>query len=152
MKLRPLLLVAVLAVCGGAARLQAQQFKVNKAADLTFGNVFPNVPLTIRPTDAHSGRYVITGPKNKTVKLVFTLPSVMSGGVTMPISFGPLSGGYSQSSSGSNMQFFDPRTPATITLSNSGSIYIFIGGTTQPGGGQRAGPYTATILLNVSAP
>ncbi len=150
--MRPLLLVAALAVCSGAARLQAQQFKVTKAADLTFGNLFSNVPLTIRPTDGNSGRYVITGPKNKAVKLVFTLPSVMSSGVTMPISFGPLSGGYSQSSSGSNMQFFDPRTPPTITLPDAGAVYIFIGGTVQPGSGQRAGPYTATILLDVSAP
>jgi hypothetical protein len=146
------LLVAVLCLCSGAAGLSAQQFKVSQAADLTFGGVLPNVPLTIQPSDAGSGRYIITGPKNKTVRLVFTLPSSMAGTSSMPISFGPLSAGYSQSSSGTNMQLFDPRRPPTVTLNDSGTGYVFIGGTVQPASGQSPGPYTAAILLVVSAP
>jgi hypothetical protein len=150
-KTRSLLLAVVLSVCG-AVGLHAQQFKVNKESDLAFGNLIQGVPLTVQPSDPGSGRFIITGPKNKVVKLSFTLPSTMAGGTAMPIAFDPLSAGYSQSSSGTSMQRFDPRTPPTITLNDVGTGYVFIGGTVRPASGQPAGSYTAPVLLVVSAP
>ena len=45
---------------------------------------------------------------------------------------------------------FDPKQPFTATLPNNGRASVFVGGTANPTTNQRAGAYTATLILTVT--
>jgi len=45
---------------------------------------------------------------------------------------------------------FDPKQPTTVTFPNNGSASVFVGATANPAANQRAGAYTATIILTVT--
>jgi hypothetical protein len=45
---------------------------------------------------------------------------------------------------------FDPKQPFTATLSNNGRGSVFVGATANAATNQRAGAYTATLILNVT--
>ncbi len=132
---------------------QGKPLTVTGARGVTFGAVFPGVPLVITRTDpANSGQFDIKGPKSRQVQLTFALPSVMNGpaGAQLPIAFGSSDAGYSQSQAIGSQIGFDPKQSFTGTLSANGRGSVFIGATANPAANQRAGAYTATITLTVT--
>ncbi len=137
-----------------AVPLHAQRpLTVTGVRGLTFGAVLPGVPRIILRTDpANSGEFDIRGPNNSQMLLSFVLPVAMTGpsGALMPLSFGAGDAGYSQSQSIGSQVGFDPKQPFTATLSNNGRGAVFVGGTANPTTNQRAGAYTATLILNVT--
>lgn len=121
---------------------------------LVFGTVLPGVPAVVSRTNAASaGQFDLTGPHDSQATLSFTLPLVMTGpaAATIPLLFGGSDAGYSQSQSIGSQIGFDPRQPFVITFSQQGRGSVFLGGTAQPGPGQRAGSYTGTITLTMVA-
>lgn len=133
---------------------QGKPLTVTGVRGLTFGAVFPGVPLAISRTDpASSGQLDIKGANRGQVLLTFVLPLAMTGpaGAQMPLAFGSSDAGYSQSQVIGSQIGFDPKQPFTATLSNNGRGSVFIGGTANSAANQRAGAYTATITLTVTA-
>jgi hypothetical protein len=132
---------------------QGKPVTVTGVRGVTFGAVFPGVPLVISRTDpANSGQFDIKGPNRSNVLLTFVLPLTMTGpaGAQLPLSFGASDAGYSQSQAIGSQVGFDPKQPFTATLSNNGRGSVFVGGTANPTANQRAGAYTATITLTVT--
>jgi hypothetical protein len=147
-----LLSAAVLAAPIGVGA-QGRPLTVSGTRPLTFGTVLPGVPRTVLRTDpANSGEFELRGEKLSQVQLTFVLPGVMVGpaGATMPVSFGGGDGGYSLSQAIGSQVGFDPTQPFLAVLSNTGKGSVFLGATANPGVGQRAGPYAATVTLSVA--
>jgi len=121
---------------------------------LTFATLLPGMPSVVSRTDAvKSGRFDLGGPHDAQGEVTFTLPSVLTGpaGATLPLSFGGSDAGYSQSQNIGSQVGFDPNQPFLITFSGQGRGSIFLGGTARPAPIQRAGSYTGTITLNLTA-
>jgi hypothetical protein len=137
-----------------AAPLRAQVTPVTVVAmrGVTFGAVLPGIPETVSPVDpANSAQFDITGP-NGQVLLSFVLPLSMTGpgGAVMSMTFGPGDGGYSPTQTIVSQVGFDPTQSLTVSLPSGGRASIFVGATVFPSINQRAGPYTATVTLNVT--
>jgi len=135
-------------------QLQAQQpITTVGTQDLTFGSVLPGLPTVVDRLDAaNSGQYEIRGEGRTEVRVDLTLPATLDspGGATMPLQFAAGDGGYSVRPSIRSSQAFDPRAPLVVTLSASGRLYIWLGGTVLPAPTQEQGSYSATIVLTVS--
>jgi len=132
---------------------QGKPLTVTGVRGVTFGAVFPGVPLVMSRTDpANSGQFDIKGPNRTDVLLTFVLPLTMTGpaGAQMPLAFGSSDAGYSQSQAIGSQVGFDPKQPFTATLPNNGRASVFLGGTANPTANQRAGAYTATITMTVT--
>jgi hypothetical protein len=155
MKLLPSLVIGAALLGAGAPPLGAQgkPLTVTGVRGLTFGAVFPGVPLAVTRTDpANSGQLDIKGSNRSQVLLSFVLPLAMTGpaGAQLPLVFGSSDAGYSQSQSIGSQVGFDPKQPFTATLSNNGRGSVFVGGTANPAANQRAGGYTAVLTLTVT--
>jgi len=138
---------------GGALPLRGQILIASGQRDLTFGTIFPGVPEVVRRTDATSGRFNLRGQRRLEVRIVLTLPVVMTrttGGNTMPIAFGAADGGFNRQNNVGTSQVFDPRAPLVTRLGNNGRLFIWLGGTAMPSSTQRSGIYQATITLTAA--
>jgi hypothetical protein len=132
---------------------QGKPLNISGVHNLTFGAVFPGVPRVISRTDAaNAGQFDIGYAKFSPIQLTFTLPSAMVGpaGATMPLVFGASDAGYSSPETITSQVGFDPRVPFATALDKNGRAAVFIGGRAQPFPSQRAGAYTATIILTVT--
>jgi hypothetical protein len=132
---------------------QGRPLTITGARNLAFGAVLPGVPRVVARTDpASSGQFDIRGANRGQVLLSFVLPLSMTGpaGALMPLTFGSGDAGYSQSQAIGSQIGFDPKQPFTATLSNNGRGSVFMGATANPPTNQRAGAYTATIVLTVT--
>jgi len=121
---------------------------------LTFGTLIPGIPTAVSRTDAgKSGRFDVGGPHDAQGQVTFTLPSVLTGpaGATLPLLFSGSDAGYSQSQNIGSQIGFDPKQPFLVTFSGQGRGSVFLGGTAQPAPTQRAGSYSGTITLNLTA-
>ena len=133
-------------------RAQGKPLTVTGIRGVTFGAVLPGVPRVVLRTDpANSGQIDIRGPKGL-VLLTFVLPVAMTGpgGALMPISFGAGDAGFSATQTIGSQVGFDPKQPFTGTLPNNGRASVFVGATANPTTNQRAGAYTATLILTVT--
>ncbi len=132
------------------ATAQVQQpINVVGAVNLSFGNVFPGVNKAVLLTDAGAGRFDITGQASTPVNLAFTsLPTnLASGGNNLPVTF---SAGHNTTNSAAGSTSFAPGSGASTSLSGSGALFVFVGGTVTPAVNQVAGTYTATVTLQVT--
>ena len=143
----------LLAGAGDVPRLEAQgrPLSVSPGQNLAFGNIFPGVTNHITRTDAlRSGQFQVTGAKNTSVQVTFTLPPAMLvGSRSVPMQFGSTDGGVSTQSTIGSATAFDPRVPIVATLSQQGRLYLFLGGTALPGAQQAAGSYAAPVTVSV---
>jgi len=131
---------------------QGKPLTVTGVRGVTFGAVLPGVPRVVLRTDpANSGQFDIKGPKGN-VLLSFVLPLTMTGpsGALMPLAFGSSDAGYSTTQAIGSQVGFDPKQPFTAAIPNNGRASVFIGATANAATNQRAGAYTATIILNVT--
>jgi hypothetical protein len=151
-RLRAVLIVNLLAAALTARGLAGQGgVSVQGIRGLIFGTVLPGVPTHVLRTDpVNSGQFEVRGPPPKTVVLTFTLPVVLNGpvGATMPLSFATNDGGYSATNSILSQVAFDPHVPYATALGNN-RVGVFLGGTVSPTPTQRAGSYTAVVILSV---
>ncbi len=124
---------------------------ISAERNLQFSTVYPGVNKTISITDAGSGKWHIQGDANAGVTLTFTnLPNTLTcGGNSVPISYGANAAGYCTSDDPASATTFDPSVGTNATLSASGDLYVWIGGTVQPSEAAPQGAYTGTITLDV---
>lgn len=140
-------------VAGSSLAGQGRPLTVRAVRGLSFGGVFPGVPLVVARTDpANSGQYDVTGTKDASVQLTFTLPVALAGpgGASLPLLFSGNDAGYSQSQTIGSQVAFDPKQVFNAVLSGNGRGSVFLGGTASPAESQAAGTYTATVTLSVS--
>lgn len=134
------------ALLAAPSALPAQS--VTGIRNLTFGNVIPGVPTTVLQTDAvRSGQFRIAGVIVRNVVISFTLPTAMNGplGATMPITFTNTSAGFTTVFQGNTP--FNPNTPYNETVVFNATITL--GGRVNPSPTQRAGNYSANIIMTV---
>lgn len=132
-----------------ATAVVQQPISVIGAVNLSFGNVFPGVPATVALADAGAGRYDVLGQASAPVTLAFTvLPvNLTSAGNNLPVAF---TAGYNATNSAPGATSFAPAGGASTTLSGTGALFVFLGGTVTPAVSQVAGTYTGTITLQVT--
>jgi len=131
---------------------QGKPVTVTGVRGVTFGTVLPGVPSVVLRTDpANSGQFDIKVPKGP-ILLSFVLPVTMTGpgGALMPLTFGASDAGFSPTQTIGSQVGFDPKQPFTTPVPNNGRASVFLGSTANPAANQRAGAYTATIVLNVT--
>jgi len=141
-------LAVLMALAGSVA---AQQFTVRGVRGLSFGTVLPGVPVhTLRTDPVNSGQFELRGPPPKFIVITLSLPTVLDGpaGATMPVSFATNDAGFSQQNIIGSQVAFDPNQSFSTQMGN-GRTAVFIGATVSPALGQRAGGYTATLVLSV---
>jgi hypothetical protein len=145
-------IVVVAMLVGVPLLAQGKPLTVTGIRGVTFGAVLPGVPRVVLRTDpANSGQFDIKGPKGNLL-LSFVLPLTMIGpaGAQMPLTFGASDAGYSQTQAIGSQVGFDPKQSFTAALPNNGRASVFVGATANAATNQRAGAYTATIVLNVT--
>jgi len=84
----------------------------------------------------------------------FTLPTqlVSSTGAVLPLKFGNGDAAVETSKS-SKVTPFDPTTGTRVNLTSAGGVaWIYLGGVAIPAPQQRAGSYTATVVLVIAPP
>jgi hypothetical protein len=151
---KSLRLTLVLTAVIAAPLVGQRPISVTGVQSLAFGTLLPGIPTIVPRTDAaKSGQFTLTGPHDSQAQLTFTLPTVLTGpgGATLPLTFGASDAGYSQSQNIGGQIGFDPKQPFLITFSGQGRGSVFLGGTARPAPTQRAGSYTGTITLNLTA-
>lgn len=123
---------------------------VTAQRNLDFADVFPGVNVAITITDLTSGKYLVTGDAGVDVDLTFpALPATLSdGGNTIPIVYAATDAAYHTSDDPGSATTFDPAVGATATLSGTGELYVWIGGTVQPLESAIAGSYSGTITMD----
>jgi len=134
--------------------MAAPRVTVSAVQDLAFGSVIPGVPITIQMTDADAGQYTVANGTGRPVivQITFALPSTLAdgSGQSIPISFSPVSAGFSPTGSLADVVPFDPRIPQSFTIDRKTTARVFLGGTLQPISGQTPGAYTAAIVLQAN--
>jgi hypothetical protein len=137
------------------ARAFAQNESISTIAvqGLSFGNFVPGASMTVQPTSSTAARWriVVLSPggstKNATVDIRFTLPPALTTtGGSMPISFG-MSMARIVNADGTSTTF-DPAAGLTFQVKTEASV--FLGGTASAPGGQRAGPYSGSIIMTAT--
>ncbi|MEE9533573.1 MAG: hypothetical protein V3W06_04080 [Acidimicrobiia bacterium] len=121
--------------------------------NLQFGLILPGLPTTVSYQDAvNAGQIQIRGEKRAEVRVVFTLPPalVAPSGATLNLQFGASDAGFSTKPSVGSSQSFDPQVPLITNLSNSGRLYLFLGGIAVSIPQQEAGAYQATTTITVA--
>ena len=111
--------------------------------------VFPGVNKAVLLPDAGAGRFDVTGQASTPVNLAFTsLPTnLANGGNNLPVAF---SSGYNTANSAAGATSFAPGSGASTSLSGTGALFVFLGGTVTPAVNQAAGTYTGTVTLQVT--
>lgn len=145
-------LIFCLALALTASRGLGAQVTVRGIRGLSFGTVVPGVPARVLRTDpVNSGQFEIQGPFLTIVRYTFTLPAALNGplGATMPVTFATNDAGWSRTNSIADQQAINPHQSHTRILWTGGRAGVFLGGTVSPAAGQRAGSYTATVVLSV---
>jgi hypothetical protein len=154
----------VLGLCLGTSALSAQitgtinatatvlsSITVASGANLVFGNVTPGVNKTVAATGAGAGRYDVNAATSTPVSLTFTLPgTLVSGGNNLTIN--TWTGYWNTTNSQSGGTAFTPSaaaTTATTAASGTTTLYVFVGATVAPTGGQAAGNYSAAVTMGV---
>jgi hypothetical protein len=120
--------------------------------DLTFGEVFPGIPASVRSDDPRqSGLFEVQGAPDGEVRIEFLLPPalVSPGAALLPLAFGPTDGQADFSRGRFRGVRFDPRAPLIASLGPNGKLYVKLGGTVEPSQTQPGGVYTATISITV---
>jgi hypothetical protein len=124
------------------------QVLVIQERDLEFGMLTPGLQTTVAPTDlVRSAQLRIEGRGSYQVS--FQLPAALTapGGAQIPLMFGA---GDGRVTIRQKITTFDPNEVVTFRVNPAErEAQINLGGRAQPAPGQRAGVYTATIVMMV---
>lgn len=121
---------------------------VNPGNNLLFSGVIPGIQMSVAPTDANAGSFILSGFGGLEVQMDFgTLPTNLSDGTNdLPISFAADAAMWDN---GSSTGTFDPNGLSNANLSG-GAMTVYIGGQVAPAVLQPAGTYSGTISLTVT--
>ena len=137
--------VALLLVSVRDARAQ---FAVTEVQPLAFGYLTQGVTEVVPYTDTfRRGVVSIDGLGNAYVRVVMPTMLTSATGATIPLQF--LLGDVAEQDAGHAPAPFDPATSTRVNL-NMGTGYLLLGGRALPAATQRAGTYSATMVVMVS--
>jgi hypothetical protein len=134
------------------AAAHAQAVTVTPVQGLSFGLLLPGAPETVSLDDV-ARRGVVALAGSGPLDVTFVLPSALVSleGGSLPLSFSTMSAGVLQSSGGSVLPF-NPQQLQRVQLATDRVTHLVLGATAQPASSQRAGHYTARIVVIVSQP
>jgi hypothetical protein len=145
---------AVTAEAQNSATIQAtatvlSAITVAAGNDLQFGNVTPGVNKTVAISDAGAGRFDVTKAATSGVTLSFTLPTDLSSGTDL-LPIGTWTGGWNSVQSPAGATTFTPSAGGTNTAVTAGTnLWVYVGATVSPAGGQAAGAYSGDVTMSV---
>jgi hypothetical protein len=144
-------LAAALFCLAAPVHAQGSGVSVLHLNDLGLGFVIGGMTATVQPTDANAGRYSVHSLPNRSVRIQFSLPSLLqTAGGTLPVSFGPVSAAWSTTNNATTATRFNPLEGVTVTMPPSRTIYIWLGARVAPPPAQVSGLYTGTVTLTAS--
>jgi hypothetical protein len=149
---RGALAALLLVFTGMVSAAHAQAVTVNPVQGLSFGLLLPGIPETVTPDDV-ARRGVVALAGTGSLDVTFVLPATLNSleGGAIPLSFSTASAGL-LSSSGGVVARVNPQQSFRAQLAVDGVMHLVLGGTAQPAATQRAGHYSARIVLIVSQP
>ena len=148
------------AVGSATARVLAN-IMVTASSPLDFGDIFQGVPKRVANNEAEAAVFSITGQAGAGVSIYLQLPEYLSlsdGSDRMVISFGPTdisvdttgAGNPAGMNSSRGWQNTNPyNLPAAAVIGSSGTD-IYLGGSVIPSVNQRAGNYSADIIITAA--
>jgi hypothetical protein len=142
---KPIVLAACVAIAVPAA-VPAQV--VVSAQPLSFGDLIAGVAEVVSPADAiRRADVVLQGSTNGDVSVSLVLPAVLSStnGQSIPLQFLPGDAVF-QGFTG-QQQPLSLTGPTTVRLHRTREANLFLGGRALPAAGQRAGHYSATVVV-----
>jgi hypothetical protein len=132
--------------------LQAQAATVRPVQGLSFGLLLPGAPETVMLDDvARRGVVALAGSGPLDVTFVLPTALVSAEGGSLPLSFSSASAGL-LTSTGGTVTPINPQQLLRVQLSADRVTHLILGGSAQPAVTQRAGHYTARIVVIVSQP
>lgn len=139
----------MVAILLAAAPPAAAQYTVVSVQPLAFGYLTQGVTEVVPYTDSfRRGVVTIDGTGNAFVRLLLPLTLTSAQGATIPLQF--LVGDVAAQESGKPPQAFDPAGFTRVNLTK-GTGSLFVGGRALPAASQRAGLYSATMVVEVSS-
>lgn len=134
------------------AAARAQVATVSPVQGLSFGLLLPGAPETV-PLDDVARRGVVALAGSGPLDVTFVLPPALLSpeGGSLPLSFSTVSAGLLGSAGGA-VAPLNPQQLQRVQLAPDRVMHLVLGGTAQPAASQRAGHYTARIVVIVSQP
>ena len=130
----------------------AQSVTVSPVQGLSFGLLLPGAPETVSRDDvARRGMVALAGSGPLDVTFVLPTALVSPEGGSLPLTFSAASAGL-LGSTGSAAAPLNPQQLQRVQLAADRVSHLVLGGTAQPAASQRAGHYTARIVIIVSQP
>jgi hypothetical protein len=160
MVLTPAGLMAQDVAVGTATATVLAALQVTAGQALDFGNVYQGVAKSVAKNDASAGVFTIAGQSLSQVSIYMQMPEFMataSGDDRMSLAFGTqdahvdTTANAAPNTPGAGYPNVNPRSFPTVTLRQAnGTVHIFIGGRVTPSINQKAGAYTADVILTVA--
>lgn len=145
---------------GSATATVLQALVVAAPNALAFGNVYQGVAKSIANNNAAAGVFTIAGSGDAVISIYMQLPEFMataSGDDRMTVAFSTTDASVDSTANvnpaafGSGWQNTNPHAfPTTTALGPDGDAAIFLGGRVIPSVNQKAGAYSADIVLTVA--
>lgn len=149
----PLTTTLLAALLGGALSSAAAAQVVMPSQPLDFGQIIAGVTEVVPPTDVtRRGDITIQGTSTGDASLTLVLPTELQSpdGTMIPLQF--LAGDVLfQQPQGGRIDV-NLTGPTTVRLHNRRPGHLYLGGRAIPSVGQRAGSYSATIVVVVAPP
>lgn len=124
------------------------QYTVTPVQPLAFGYLTQGMTEVVPYTDSYRrGVVTINGAGTAYIRLIMPTTLRSPQGATIPLQF--LAGDAASQDNGRQTQAFDPAVSASVNLSR-GTGSLFLGGRALPAANQRAGLYSATVVVIVS--
>lgn len=164
------LAVILMIVIGLAVPTQAQESAINQATatvlsaltilgnnDLVFGSVTPGIDKSVdKATVGFAAEWEILGAPGAELAINFSLPTdllLIDSTVTMPVVFNNTDASFEDGTGAGQTApagLLNPLGPAAERLGVGGTLFIWLGGTVQPGLTQTGGAYAADVILTVA--
>lgn len=146
-------LTALLLVWSGTSAVAgAQTVSVSPVQGLSFGLLLPGTPETVTLDDAmRRGVVALAGAGQLDVTFVLPTALLSPEGGSLPVSFSAVSAGL-LASAGSAATPVNPQQLLRVQLASDRVLHLVLGGTARPASTQRAGHYSARIVIIVSQP
>jgi hypothetical protein len=141
-------LLAVLIAAVVPAEASAQVITMR---NLDFGTILSGTTSSIGKASASSAQWRFAGTFALGGSFVLTLPTTLTGpGTAIPITFSTTDGQRSTTNNPLTGASFNPHVSQTVAVLFSGTVYVWLGASVSPPLNQKAGGYTATVVLTTT--
>jgi hypothetical protein len=143
--------IAVLAVLVAAGIPAEVSGQVVSMRNLSFGTILSGTTSSVNKTSANSAQWRFTGLFALGGNFVLTLPTTMSGpGTAIALTFSTTDGQRSTTNNPATGTSFNPHVSQSVSVLFNGTVYVWLGASVSPPINQKAGTYTATVVLTTT--